>query len=96
MRPLAACLLLSLPLLGACRTSDEMPEPPPLQGKLVDLQRFEAFIRNKPTPDEFRREYPNVQLVLPGEIASRERRLDRSRYFANLDAEGRIFSGFFQ
>lgn len=83
-------------LLLACRGNGDMPEPPPHRGNVVDVDRFAAFIGTQPTPERFRQEYPNVTLVLPGDIATRELRLDRSRYFAELDAKGRIVGGRFQ
>lgn len=68
----------------------------PRPGKVADVAAFEQFIATRPTPAEFRRRYPDVQLVLPGEMATKELRLDRSRYFAELDAQGRIQGGAFK
>jgi hypothetical protein len=57
---------------------------------------FDAFIATQPNPEQFRARYPDVTLVLPGTIASKEFRMNNSRYFAQLDAAGRITSGKFQ
>lgn len=67
-----------------------------LPGPVADTAAFEAFIATQPTPAAFRERYPDVKLVLPGDIATKELRLDRSRYFAELDAQGRIPGGRFQ
>lgn len=86
-------LLLSTSLLlAACQPAASDP----LRGKVEDLPAFERFIAAQPTPAQFRTQYPDVVLVLPGDIASKELRLDRSRYFAQLDAAGHITGGRFQ
>jgi len=69
--------------------------PTPVHGHVTDLTAFKAFIDTHPTPDQFRTAYPDVLLVLPGAIATRELRSDNSRYFADLDANGRITGGKF-
>lgn len=68
----------------------------PLPGPVSDLPAFERFIATRPTPAQFAKRHPDVVLVLPGQIATKELRMDRSRYFAQLDAEGRITGGRFQ
>ena len=67
-----------------------------MPGKVTDVDAFDRFIARKPTPAEFRARYPDVVLVLPGEIASKELRMDRSRYFAEVDDAGRITGGRFK
>ena len=74
-------------------------EPVPSQampGFVTDLGAFEQFIATQPTPEQFRARYPDVTLALPGSINTKELRLNHSRYFAQLDAEGRITGGKFQ
>ncbi len=61
-----------------------------------DLAAFERFIDSRPTPASFRATYPQIQLVLPGDIATMEYRYDHSRFFADLDAQGRIVGGGFR
>jgi hypothetical protein len=68
----------------------------PVAGYVTDLPAFEQFIAARPTPEEFRRVYPDVTLVLPGQIASKELRFNNSRYFAQLDDQNRITGGRFQ
>lgn len=63
---------------------------------VTDLPTFERFIASKPTPAGFRAAYSCVHLALPGDITTREFRSDNSRYFADLDAHGRIVGGQFQ
>jgi hypothetical protein len=83
--------------LGACAApvNTESGQTAPVRGKVTDLASFGQFIATRPTPLQFRSRYPDVVLVLPGEIATKEMRMDNSRYFAELDGEGRIQSGRF-
>jgi predicted small lipoprotein YifL len=69
--------------------------PVPVHGFVTDMTAFNAFIDTHPTPDQFRAAYPDVLLVLPGTVATRELRSNNSRYFADLDANGRITGGKF-
>lgn len=68
----------------------------PVRGKVTDVAAFERYIATLPTPQDFRARYPDVVLVLPGDFATKELRLDNSRYFAQLDEQGRIVGGKFQ
>ena len=83
-------------LAGCCTTPAATEVVAAVPGKVTDVAAFDAFIGTRPTPAQFRARYPDVVLVLPGEIATKEMRLDRSRYFADLDADGRIRGGRFQ
>jgi|GEM_PF-331540 len=69
--------------------------PAPVHGFVTDMAAFNAFIDTHPTPDQFRAAYPDVLLVLPGTVATREFRSNNSRYFADVDAQGRITGGKF-
>ncbi|MGQ0618869.1 MAG: hypothetical protein ACT4QA_02960 [Panacagrimonas sp.] len=64
--------------------------------RVTDMAVFAAFIATRPTPDRFSAKYPDVALILPGTITTKELRMDNSRYFAILDADGRITGGKFQ
>lgn len=68
----------------------------PVAGFVSDMPRFERFIATTPTPEQFRHAYPDVQLVMPCDITTREFRSNNSRYFAELDDSGRITGGSFQ
>ncbi|MBV8156415.1 MAG: hypothetical protein JO278_02095, partial [Dyella sp.] len=48
-----------------------------------------------PTPDQFRKRYPDVQLMMPGGISTMEMRYNNSRYYPELDKDGRITGGHF-
>jgi hypothetical protein len=94
-------LLLVLTLsaaLCACNAVPSMdnPQTEPVPGYVTDTQAFERFIATRPTPEQFRQRYPDVQLVLPGQLATKELRMNNSRYFAELDDEGRITGGKFK
>lgn len=69
--------------------------PAPVRGFVTDMTAFDAFIATHPTPEQFRAAYPDVLLVLPGAIATREFRSNNSRYFAELGKDGRITGGKF-
>lgn len=69
--------------------------PTAVHGFVSDMKAFDAFIATHPTPEQFRATYPDVLLVLPGTVATREFRNNNSRYFAELDANGRITGGKF-
>ncbi len=84
----------ALLILGGCQ-SMPVATPTPIHGNVTDMPRFDAFIADRPTPDEFRATYPDVQLVLPGMAVTREYRNNHSRYFAQLDWQGRISNGNF-
>ncbi|GLQ90653.1 hypothetical protein [Dyella flagellata] len=60
-----------------------------------DMASFESFIGTHPTQQEFKKEYPGVQLMLPGTISTMEIRYDNSRFFPNLDPQGHIIGGDF-
>jgi hypothetical protein len=67
---------------------DEQPEA----GAVADLVAFRHFIDTRPDAVEFRRRYPDVQLVLPGDDIARAPRTASQRYFARLE-DGRISGG---
>lgn len=80
--------------LVACQTSPTSPSRP-VSGFVVDIKAFDAFIATRPTPAQFRARYPDVTLVTPDMMSTREMRQNNSRYFPKLDAEGRISGGSF-
>lgn len=96
--------LTALLLLAACARTPSAPaaapaaqqESRPLRISVTDLDAFKAYIAGKPTPAALRVRYPGLQLVMPGDITTKELRTDNSRYFVELDAEGRVSGGRFQ
>lgn len=101
--PRFSALALLLATASACSAPPTQPEAAmpssdatPVGGFVTDLPAFEQFIASQPTPAQFKARYPDVVLVLPGQIATKEFRLNHSRYFAQLDADGRISGGKFQ
>ncbi len=95
-----ACICLAAALglgLVACNgvTSMNPPAAAPVSGFVTDLAAFERFIAAQPTAAQFRAAYPDVQLVMPGDITTKEFRMNNSRYFAQFDADGRITGGKF-
>ncbi|WP_018877042.1 MULTISPECIES: hypothetical protein [unclassified Thioalkalivibrio] len=86
-------------MVGGCavhktETRGDGPEPRP--GTVEQMNPFLHFLESRPTPGEFERVYPDVMLVLPGDIVTQEYRTDNSRFFAELDADGRIHGGDFR
>lgn len=67
----------------------------PVAGFVTDMPAFNAFIATHPTAAQFKAAYPDVQLVMPGDITTKEFRSNNSRYFAEFDAQKRITGGKF-
>jgi hypothetical protein len=86
--------LAAILLLGGCQTMSA-PAPTPVHGFVTDMAAFDAFIATHPTPAQFRASYPDVQLVMPNTITTMDFRSNNSRYFAELDKDGRIVGGHF-
>ncbi|WP_028081169.1 hypothetical protein [Solimonas soli] len=93
-RLLCAVLLAAAGLAAACQHTP-MNDPKPVRGFVTDMDTFKAFVARHPTAEQFRKAYPDVTLILPGQMATREFRMNNSRYFAELDGEGRITGGKF-
>ncbi len=94
-----AALVVSLALmLAACQQSpvNDTAIDTPSAGYVTDMPRFDSFIAGRPTPEQFRQAYPDVLLVLPGDITTLELRDNNSRYFPELDESGCIVGGRFQ
>jgi hypothetical protein len=90
--------VLGAAALVACQTAPQAAPaaaPRPVAGFVTDLKAFDAFIATKPTPAQFHAAYPDVVLVTPDMMTTREMRQNNSRYFPKLDAEGRIVGGSF-
>ena len=93
----ALCIAgLSLLSVSCCSADNRALAASPARGQVSDVAAFDRFVATQPTADQFRARYPDVLLVLPGEVATKELRADRSRYFADLDREGRIVGGRFK
>lgn len=86
--------VLGAAALVACQTAPAT-QPKPVAGFVTDMKAFDAFIATKPTPEQFRAAYPDVTLVTPDMMSTREMRQNNSRYFPRLDSEGRIIGGSF-
>jgi hypothetical protein len=80
--------------LVACQTSPAA-QPRPVAGFVTDMKAFDAFIATKPTPEQFHATYPDVMLVTPDMMTTREMRQNNSRYFPKMDADGHIVGGSF-
>lgn len=94
-------LLVGPMLLGACAPTPDAAPPlsevnTPVRAQVTDLEAFAAFISTRPTPDALRARYPGLLVVMPGDITTKELRGDNSRYFVELDADGRVSGGRFQ
>ena len=83
---------------GACHdmTHANNADTKPVAGFVTDMAGFEAFIATHPTPAQFHARYPDVQLVMPDTMTTMEMRSNNSRYFPELDKDGRITGGGFR
>jgi predicted small lipoprotein YifL len=72
------------------------PAAAPVHGYVTDMKAFDAFIATHPTPAQFLATYPDVQLVMPGDITTMEFRTNNSRFFPEQDATGHIVGGSFR
>ena len=66
--------------------------PPPAG---LDLAALEAFVAGGPTMEAFEARYPGILVVRPGTPTTMEYRMNYSRFFPDLDAQGRIVGGAF-
>lgn len=84
--------------LSACQTAPAAAPatPVPVHGFVTDTKAFDAFIATKPTAEQFRAAYPDVQLVMPDSITTMDFRMNNSRYFPQWDSSGHITGGKFQ
>jgi hypothetical protein len=84
--------------LVACQTAPQTgpaAQPKPTAGFVTDMKAFDAFITTKPTAEQFHAAYPDVMLVTPDMMTTREMRQNNSRYFPKMDADGHIVGGSF-
>jgi hypothetical protein len=93
-RSFAIVMLAAALALAGCHDMSHAA-PAPVHGFVTDLAAFDQFIGTHPTPELFRASYPDVQLVMPGTITTMEFRSNNSRYFPELDKQGRITGGHF-
>ena len=91
---LALFLLAASVAVGGCHDMAKA-EAGPVAGYVTDMAGFDAFIATHPTPEQFRAKYPDVLLVTPGTMTTMEVRTNNSRYFPELDKDGRIIGGRF-
>ena len=88
-------LSLSAALLAAPATaSTQQPhEPEAVADVAKDISELPAFVASRPTPEEFQQAFPDVWLILPGDIVSRDVCSQYYRFVAELDTKGRISGG---
>src|SRR3546814_14394231 len=61
MRIPALALLATLSLFGACQQNAPMNKSEVVHGYVTDMNAFDQFIAGKPTPDQFKAAYPDMQ-----------------------------------
>lgn len=93
-RLIAPVILAAAVTIGGCHDTTHAA-PAAVHGYVTDMKVFDAFIATHPTPEQFRATYPDVQLVMPGTITTMEFRSNNSRYYPQLDKDGRIVGGHF-
>ena len=95
----ALFLLAAAIATGACHDTTHdgaKTDAKPVAGFVTDTAAFDAFIATHPTPAQFHARYPDVQLVTPDMVTTMEMRSNNSRYFPELDKDGRITGGGFR
>jgi len=65
-------------------------------GVWLDVLPFQQLMATAPDPQTLRDAYPEILVVLPGDIVTEEMRLDQSRFFARLGEDGLIYGGEFR
>lgn len=94
-RLLALSILGVAVVLGGCHHGTRPDGTRISKTGVTDMAGFEAFIATHPTQQQFKSMYPGVQLMLPGMISTMEMRYDNSRFFPQLDKDGRVIGGDF-
>ncbi|GAB2573215.1 hypothetical protein ISP15_04315 [Dyella jejuensis] len=95
-RLLALTVLGMAVALAGCHHGGARPDGTRVdKGGVTNVASFESFIATHPTAAQFKALYPGVQLMLPGTISTMEIRYDNSRFFPELDKDGRIVGGDF-
>ena len=94
-RLLALSVLGAAVALGGCHHHTR-PDGTRVDSKgVVDMAGFETFIATHPTPEQFKKMYPGVLLMLPGMMSTMEIRYDNTRFFPQMDSSGHIIGGDF-
>lgn len=85
----------SVALLAASVAASASPAstPDPAADTAKDMAELPAFVAARPTPEEFQQAFPDVWLILPGDIVSRDVCSQYYRFIAELDPQGRISGG---
>jgi len=84
---------ISLFAFSLAAAGAQSPEAEAVTSQATDSSAIRAFVQSRPTPEEFREAYPDVWLILPGDIVSREVCSEYYRFIAELDGDGRIKGG---
>jgi len=86
-------LFAALVAVPAAASAPQPSEPDRTVDTAKDISELPAFVASRPTPEEFQQAFPEIWLVLPGDIVSRSVCSEYFRFMAELDAEGRISGG---
>ena len=82
-------------VLGGCHHATR-PDGTRVDKKgVTNLASFSNFVATHPTPVEFKKMYPGVQLMMPGAISSLDTRYDNTRFFPQFNGSGQIVGGDF-
>lgn len=65
-------------------------------GVWLDVIPFQQLLATNPEPQTLRDAYPEILVVMPGDIVTEEMRFDQSRFFARLGEDGLIYGGEFR
>jgi hypothetical protein len=91
-----SAVVLGLALIGTSLSGCQGPaSTKPVSGFVTDMTAFNVFVATHPTAEQFKSVYPDVMLVTPDTMTTREMRSNNSRYFPEFDKDGRIVGGKF-
>jgi hypothetical protein len=78
---------------AASRPANTASADRPVRGPVTDTLAFANFIATRPTEEQFKSKYPDVVLVMPGQLATMDFKGRGERFQARTDADGRIIGG---
>ncbi len=80
---------------GGARDPAQVACMPLPGGAAVPTMAFRDFLATRPRPAEIRARYGEIAQVVPDDRATRAPRVDCSRFFTDVDVDGKVIDGRF-